>query len=106
MRYFLFLFATLCFSCEAPAPPESSGDKLAKSLCACTAQLLALNQQAQTANDSLSFRNIATEFEKARDCVAGLDIKAENKAGLELALVTKCPNLAANKDLLLELIGR
>lgn len=106
MKYLLFMLFFALTSCETPVPPESQSDQLAKSLCDCSAQLLALNQQAQTANDSLSFRNIVDEFEKTRNCVAGLKIKAENRAGLEIALATKCPSLAANKDFLTELIGQ
>ncbi len=106
MRYLLFLIAIACFSCEAPAPPESRGDKLAKSLCSCTDQLLSLNKLAQTASDSLSFRNVADEFEKARKCVSNLGIKPEERATLELALNTHCPLLAAQENLLSELLGQ
>ena len=106
MRYLLFGIIITFFACEAPVPPEPRGDKLAKSLCGCTAQLITLNQQAATATDSLSFRNIATEFEKARACAAGLGIKPNDRAALELALTTHCPALAAHKDLLPELLGQ
>lgn len=99
------MFLTL-FACESPAPPEARGDKLAKSLCACTSELLALNKQAQTSSDSLAFRNIAAEFDKVRTCTAKLGIKPEDRAALELALTTHCPALAAQPELLLELLGQ
>ncbi|MFN0174780.1 MAG: hypothetical protein ACKVU0_09055 [Saprospiraceae bacterium] len=106
MRYLLFLFVFTGFSCGEAAPPESRGDKLAKSLCRCTDQLLSLNKQAQTASDSLAFRNIATEFEKVRKCVSSLGLKPEDRAGLELSLSTHCPPLAEQQDLLSELLGQ
>ncbi len=104
MRYLLFLLAIACSSCEAPAPPESRGDKLAKSLCGCTTQLLALNKQAESGSDSLAFRNIAEEFEKARTCAAKLGIKPADSTALVLALKTHCPALVENQDILSELL--
>ena len=106
MRKLLFLIVLAGFSCVEPTPPESRGDKLAKSLCSCTDQLLSLNKQAQTASDSLAFRIIAEEFEKTRKCVSSLGLKPEDRAGLELALSTHCPSLAEQKDLLSELLGQ
>ncbi|MFN0034195.1 MAG: hypothetical protein ACKVUS_03950 [Saprospiraceae bacterium] len=107
MRSLVFFFATALFSCGNPvaAPPESRGDKMAKSLCGCTAALLALNQQAESASDSLAFRNIAAEFEKARACAATLGFQPDDRAALETTLQTHCPALAAQQDLLLELLG-
>lgn len=104
MRYLVLLMVTACFSCASPAPPESRGDKLAKSLCGCTAQLQALNEQAASNSDSLAFRNIAIEFEKAQACAAGLGIKPEDRAALEIALITHCPALVSHEDLLSELL--
>ena len=106
MKYLLFLIVLVGFSCENPAPPESRPDKLAKSLCGCTSNLFALNQQAQSASDSLAFRNIATEFEKTRECVKKLDIQPEDRAALELSLKNICPALGAQQDLLIELLGQ
>lgn len=106
MRYFSFLILLSLIACESAAPPEARGDKLAKSLCDCTNELLALNKQAQTASDSLAFRNIAAEFDKVRTCTAKLGIKPDDRAALELALTTHCPALAAQQELLLELLGQ
>lgn len=106
MRHFLFLILLSLFACESAAPPEARGDKLAKSLCACTNELLVLNQQAQTSSDSLAFRNIAAEFEKARACTAKLGVKPEDRAALDIALNTHCPALASQSELLLELLGQ
>ncbi|MDO8365895.1 MAG: hypothetical protein Q7T20_03790 [Saprospiraceae bacterium] len=106
MRLFpIFLLITF-FACESPASPETRGDKLAKSLCGCTTQLLALNQRAESASDSLAFRNIATEFEKARACATKLGIKPADKISLELALKANCPALAEHSDFLSELLGQ
>lgn len=106
MRYLFFLFAFAFFSCEAPAPPESREDKMAKSLCGCTAQLLALNKQAASASDSLAFRNIAAEFEKARACATKLGINPADSTALELALKAHCPALSEHSDFLSELLGQ
>jgi len=106
MKYILFLIVLVGFSCENPAPPESRPDKLAKSLCGCTTALLALNQQAQSASDSLAFRNIAAEFEKTRACVKKLDIQPDERAALELSLKNLCPALETQQDLLTELLGQ
>lgn len=105
MRYLLLLLPAILFACNPPAVPETRPDQLAKSLCACTAPLLALNKQAQTRSDSLAFRNIASEFEKTRDCVDKLGIRTEDRAALDIALVAHCPALARQKDLLSELLG-
>ena len=106
MRYLLFLFAIAFFSCQAPAPPESREDKMAKSLCGCTTHLLALNQQAASVPDSLAFRNIAQEFEKALACATNLGIKPTDSISLKLSLKTHCPALAEHTDLLSELLGQ
>lgn len=106
MKYLLFLIVLLAFSCENPVPPESRADKLAKSLCACTTTLLALNQQAQAGADSLAFRNIAAEFEKTRDCVKKLDIQPDDRTALELSLKKLCPALGGQEELLIELLGQ
>lgn len=106
MRSLLGLVAVILYSCSSPALPESRGDKLAKSLCDCSEQLMALNQQAEKSSDSLSFRNIATAFEKTRACAAKLGIKAEDTTALRLALATQCPALAAHPDILPELLGK
>lgn len=104
MRYLLLLLPAILFSCSPPVVPETRPDQLAKSLCACTAALLALNKQAQTSSDSLAFRNIANEFEKTRDCVDKMGIKAEDRVALEIALQAHCPALAKQQDLLSELL--
>lgn len=102
----LFLFIPLlCFACQNPAPVESRADKLAKSVCGCTEELLRLNKQAETDRDSLAFRNIANAFEKARTCVHSIGIKPEERESLNRSLDVLCPDLAAHKDILPELWG-
>lgn len=104
MRYLLLLLVPVFIHCDPPTPPESRGDKLAKGLCGCTEQLISLNQEAEKAPDSLAFRKISLEFEKAHACATGLGIQSGDQAALELALNRLCPALAAHKDLLPELL--
>lgn len=105
-RFPLLILSISLFACENPPTiSESRGEKLAKSLCGCSAQLLNLNKQAEAASDSLAFRNIAAEFEKARACAIRLGIKPDDRAILETTLQARCPALAAQTELLSELLG-
>lgn len=106
MRYLLFLLSIVCIACENPVSPETREIKSAKSLCNCTNQLVALNQQAEASADSLIFQKIAVEFEKARKCAADLGIQPADRSALVLALKNQCPKLAASEDFLSELLGK
>jgi hypothetical protein len=105
MRYLLFLWILSCFACDPPVKPLSETEQMAKSLCACTEQLLALNQQTQTSSDSLAFRQIAEEYEKARACIQKIGLPQTSLTTLEPTLSTHCPALATQKDLLTELLA-
>ncbi len=93
------------FACTAQLP-ESRGDKLAKSLCGCTGQLMELNKQAEMGADSLAFQNIAAEFAKARLCASKLGVTPEDSLILRLALKEHCPTLAGHVEFLPELLGK
>jgi hypothetical protein len=105
MRLPFFFLILSCFACDAPVKPLSETEQMAKSLCACTERLLALNQQTQSSSDSLAFRQIAEEYEKARACIQKIGLPQTGLATLEPTLNTHCPALASQKDLLTELLA-
>lgn len=93
-------------ACDGPQPVQDSRqDSLAKGLCSCTENLLALNQQAQQTSDSLAFRKIAEAFDQSLACAQKLGIKAEDKPLLSPILTKNCPALANEQELLTELLG-
>lgn len=95
-------------------PPESHADKVASAYCGCTLQLVALNQKAQAAASDTSqvidFQTMQAEYEKAKECAATLvtrfgKLNPAEIAEVEKSLTLKCPDLAAQRDLLRELMG-
>ena len=108
MRYLLCFFSGLMLwlGCENPPIPETPTDKLANALCHCTDTLFRLNETAQKSADSLSFRKIALAFEQSKKCVQQIQINPADQVLVEAALVQKCPRLAQEKALLLELLSR
>lgn len=98
--------ALLLFACDSqPAVQEPRADQLAKALCACSTPLLLLNQKHQTKSDSLAFREIFLEYEKARACVAALGIKPDDRPALDASMAVHCPGLVAQPELFRELLG-
>ena len=98
------------------APPESRYDKMASGFCECTAQLAALNKEAAAmANDTTGkaaaiFQQMQTEYNKAKECSATVvaqfgRLKKEEIPLVEKALAGKCPDLATQRDLLVEMLG-
>lgn len=107
MRYCLFLLILGLSACnETPKPQEPRPEMLAKSLCNSTHALLELNRQAASDGDSLSFRKIATEFEKARQSALALKVKPDERAALSESLKKLCPDLAKEEALLEELLAQ
>ena len=101
------------FACENP-PPESRFDKVASAYCECTLQLVALNQKAQVAasdtSQRIDFQTMQAEYEKSKECAATLvtrfgKLKPTEIVEVEKSLALKCPDLAAQRDLLRELMG-
>lgn len=105
MRSLLFLSLICLFSCQNQ-PAESRADKIAKSVCGCTAHLLELNKQAANSKDSIDFAGIQAEFEKTKTCIANQRMKPEDVAEVKKSLLLKCPDLAKEEDLLQELMGQ
>ncbi|HAD13138.1 MAG TPA: hypothetical protein DCF33_11970 [Saprospirales bacterium] len=93
-------------SCGQNPPPESRTDKLAKSLCQCTSELLVLNQKAQSSPDSLAFQQIEQAFNKAKACSQALGIKKEEQPVLETSLQSFCPDLMQYPELIQELTSQ
>ena len=108
MRNSLFILLLLGISaCGETAKPQAPRpEMLARALCNCSAPLLELNRQAATNSDSLAFRKIAAEFDKARRSVQALNIKPEEQAELSQALKQLCPDLAREENLLTELLAQ
>lgn len=108
MRIWLFVSLSISalVACENPAPAEPRADKLAKSLCQCTTELLILNKKAESTQDSLAFQQIAQSFEKAKACAQALGIKPEDQPALETSLKAFCPELIVYQDLLTELLAQ
>lgn len=109
----LILLLLSLFACENP-PPESRFDQVASAYCACTLQLVALNQKAQAADadtsQKIDFQAMQAEYEKSKECAATLvtrfgKLKPAEIAEVEKSLALKCPDLAAQRDLLRELMG-
>ena len=104
MRNLVFLILLVAFSCEEP-PAAPRGGSAAQSVCDCSAELLRLNKAA--AQDTvINFEAIQAEYNKALSCVHALHLKPEEMAELEKALASKCPELAAEQELLGELLGK
>ena len=106
MRFSLYLLLVCCFFSCQEKPVEKRSDKIAQAICDCTSQLMNLNKQAASTQDSMDFEGIQAEFEKARTCIAKQKLKAEERPEVGKALALRCPELAAEPELLSELMGR
>ena len=105
MRFILVLLLT-CFlnSCENP-PSETRAERIAKGICDCATPLLNLNKQAANTSGNIDFEAIQVEFGKARACIVNQRMKPEDLPEVQKALTLKCPELAAEVEMLGELLG-
>lgn len=105
----------VCSACNTP-PPENRYDKIAAGFCECTAQLAALNKEAVALADDTTgkaapvFRQMETEYNKARECSATIvaqfgKLKKDEFPQLEKSLAGRCPDLATQRDLMIEMLG-
>lgn len=99
----LLLLACLLFSCQNP-PAETRADRIAKGVCDCSTPLLDLNKKAAAGKDSIDFEAIQTAFLEARKCIVNQHMKSDDLSEVQKALLIKCPELAAETDLLEELL--
>jgi len=113
-RNLLLLLPLLLLSACQNQPPETRFDKVASAYCACTLQLVALNQKAQAAAADtaqvIDFQTMQVEYEKAKECAATLvtrfgKLDPSEIVEVEKSLALRCPDLAAQRDLLRELMG-
>ena len=100
----LLLFICVFFSCQ-DKPSETRSEKIAKGICACSSQLLQLNKQAANSQGAIDFEAIQTEFANTKVCIAKQHIKPEDRAEVEKQLLVQCPELAAETELLQELVN-
>ncbi len=119
MRLHLFFVGMLGLlsACNDPIAP-SRNEKIAQVYCDCTAALGPLNQKAaaQTADSSEQanfyalLQQIQLENTKAKDCLAAVTaqygkLTPETFIEIEKILAVKCPAMAANGELLREMLG-
>jgi hypothetical protein len=94
------------FSCKNETS-ESRPDRIAKNICQCSTSLLDLNKAAAVIDTgAIDFEGIQTAFEKTKACIANQHVKAEDLPEVRKSLAIKCPELAAETELLTELLGR
>jgi hypothetical protein len=67
--------------------------------------LLQLNKLAAGSTGNIDFEGIQTAFEKTKTCVINLRMKPEDIPAVRKSLEIQCPVLAAEKDLLDDLLG-
>ena len=120
MRFLLFLVPILCLLTACKGDPEpSQNEKIARVYCDCTVALAPLNQKAasQVADSSRQaafyalLQQIQVENAKAKECLSVITaqygkLTPEAFAEIEKILAVKCPGMAANGELLREMLGQ
>lgn len=120
-----FFFTTLLLvftavGCEQEQPKQamSRGERLAEAFCGCSTELLQLNKTAEVMLPDTSqqlqlkalMAQINTEYEKTKNCSSELlsrygRLNTQDSATFHEAFPKKCPELARQKDLVIELLG-
>lgn len=105
----------LVSACESPAP--SREEKIAGAYCECMTRLVQMNtdMQANVGKDTSAqaialFRALENAYKEAKECSGTLigqfgKLKPEELPAIEKILAQKCPELAAQHDLLQEMLG-
>jgi hypothetical protein len=112
-----FLFFVLLFAqCDSAPAPEKRLQRMAASYCECGAGMAKINQsmQALSENDPAFTQyldQLQLEYEKAGQCLLPVinelgPLTQGDMAQFQAALQAKCPELAANKELIQELLVR
>jgi hypothetical protein len=100
----LLLLLLSFFACQTQQQ-ETRVERMAKSICGCSSELLHLNKLAAGTTDDIDFEGIQTAFEKTKSCIANQRMKPEDISTVRKTLEIQCPELAAEKNLLDELLG-
>ncbi|MEO6758393.1 MAG: hypothetical protein ABIO24_02985 [Saprospiraceae bacterium] len=84
--------------------------QIGQACCDCSARLLDMNQQAAQAPDKADFKALEAEFQHTKTCLDTAitrlgKLKPEELPELEKQLQPKCPRLAAQHDLLRQLLA-
>lgn len=109
---FLSLILLSGYGCDGNTAQKRL-EKISTAYCECTAQLAAINRQADTAAPerlNVYFKQMESEYTRAKECTAMVvgqfgRLKAAQLDSVQALLNTKCPHLAGNRDLLQELLG-
>ncbi|MBL7775566.1 MAG: hypothetical protein JNK89_06155 [Saprospiraceae bacterium] len=99
--------------CAEPAAPKNRFEKISTAYCECTAQLAALNREAQKAGPGQInnyFQKMQDAYGKAKECAATIigqygHLTAAELDSVNLLLHTQCPDLADKREQLQELLG-
>ncbi len=95
-------------ACEPPVTVNRL-EGIAKGCCDCTNQLMQLNQQAAKTPAEADFKAMEAEYKKTKECLTNVTnslgkVKVEELGELEKQLQPRCPALAAQHELLRELL--
>ncbi len=105
----------LANACQSP--PPSREEKIAGAYCECMTRLVQMNKDMQekvekdTSEQAIAlFRALEDAYQEAKECSGTLigqfgKLKPEELPAIEKMLAQKCPELAAQHDLLQEMLG-
>ncbi len=112
-RYCAGVVILILVGCQWIAPAQNRYERIATAYCECTAQLAAINRQADTANPARLteyFEKMQQEYNKTKECMATVvgqfgHLKPAELDTVNQHLIAKCPALADKRDLLQEMLG-
>jgi hypothetical protein len=115
--FIALLPAAVFFISACQSPPPSREEKIAGAYCECMTRLVQMNKEMQakvgkdTSEQAIAlFRALENAYNEAKECSGTLigqfgKLKPEELPAIEKILAQKCPELAAQHDLLLEMLG-
>lgn len=110
-----WLSALLFIACESPPPTRE--EKIAGAYCECMSRVVQMNKDMseRVAKDTgaqtmVLFEELEKAHEQAKECSGTIigqfgKLKPEELPAIEKILVKQCPELAAQRDLLQEMLG-
>ncbi|MGI9160310.1 MAG: hypothetical protein ACR2K1_11230 [Saprospiraceae bacterium] len=111
------LLAVVLFISACQSPPPGREEKIAAAYCECMTRLVQMNKEMQsnvgkdTSEQAIAlFRALENAYNEAKECSGTLigqfgKLKPEELPAIEKILAQKCPELAAQHDLLQEMLG-